>query len=90
VSTIKSTCRKQETKEESFIGENIEGEKMKESSYYENLVKRYAKLFHKIRDYYAMDYGSRFKPYYTDKNKIKYVNDENGKRPYWYVPNELH
>ena len=62
---------------------------MKESSYYENLVKRYAKLFHKIRDYYAMDYGSRFKPYYTDKNKIKYVNDENGKRPYWYVPNEL-
>ena len=36
-----------------------------------------------------MDYGSRFKPYYTDKNKIKYVNDENGWRPFWYVPNEL-
>ena len=32
-----------------------------------------------------MDYGSRFKPYYTDKNKIKYVNDENGWRPFWYV-----
>ena len=63
---------------------------MKESSYYENLVKRFAKLYAKKKDYYAMDYGSRFKPYYTDKNKIKYVNDENGWRPFWYVPNELH
>ena len=45
MSTIKSICRKQETKEELFIGESIEGEKMKESSYYENLVTKTFQAF---------------------------------------------
>ena len=51
-----------------------------------NLVKRYGKLFKKDKNYYAMDYGSRFNPTRDPKtNKIKYKKSPGDKfKPFWF------
>ena len=53
-----------------------------------NLVKRYAKRFKKDKNYYAMDYGTRFNPTRDPKtNKIKYKKSPGEKfPPFWFCP----
>ena len=56
----------------------------------EKLVQRFQNLFAKDKNYYAMDYGDRFNPKRNkETNKIEYSADENGKRPFWYVDQDL-
>jgi len=56
-----------------------------------NLVKRYAKRFKKDKNYYAMDYGTRFNPTRDpETNKIKYKKSPGDKfKPFWFCPYEV-
>lgn len=56
-----------------------------------NLVKRYAKRFKKDKNYYVMDYGTRFNPTRDPKtNKIKYKKSPGDKfKPFWFCPYEI-
>ena len=51
-----------------------------------NLVERYAKLFRKDKNYYSMDYGTRFNPTRDPKtNKIKYKKSPGDNfSPFWF------
>ena len=56
----------------------------------ESCVKRFSKLFLKDKNFYANDYGKRFNPKRNEKTgKIEYSKDDTGKRPFWFVDNDL-